>query len=255
MNRKYDSGVCFLVQVYIEDKEERRNTLGSLLLSGNQEIVWADHTEDEAKPHTIILVRMPYSMTISAFASRFGIKERFVQLCGKDKEHKDYKAAMRYLLHRTKASIAEGKYQYPLESLKGPWREHAKKVIGKEEKVKWKDSDITLILDHIDKCEYVSTADLIRWACSHDLYSILRRSLSAIRDCLREHNSIYLKSDPLVSAQEEIRKLREKQSLLEKKIAYADGYIRKDRKVQTQPWRVNVELLQEMLQQGRINDD
>ena len=203
MNRKYDNGVCFLIQVYNEDKEERKATLGSLLLSGNQEIVWATHDRDETKPHTIILVRMPYSMTISAFANRFGIKERFIQLCGRDKEHKDYKAAMKYLLHRTKSCVAQGKFQYPASYLKGPWKQHALSVIGKEEKVVWHDSDIVIILDYIDKHEYVSSASLVRWACNNGMYGILRRSLSVVRDCLREHNNLYLNRDSLADAQEQ----------------------------------------------------
>lgn len=254
MNRKTDTGTCFILELYDEDKE-RNQIIGTLLACGLKEVVWSRHDMDEAKVHTHVLVRVPYAQTISAFAKRYGARERLIQLAGRDSDHKNYKGAMIYLLHRDKRSIAAGKHQYTESSLFGPWREHALEVIKKHDQVQWKDTDVILVLDEIERREYVKSADLMRWACSVGLYSIYRRNLSAIRDCIREHNDLYRHSDDLEYLKSEVRQLREDREVLNRKIAYADGYMKRDKRVQEQPWRVNIELIEEMLHQGRMNEN
>lgn len=200
--RKTIRCVNFLTESYNGDLE-RREHLGTVLLSDIQKICWITHDKDRdkdgnlLKPHTHAVIRVPNAMTISAFSKNFAIRERLIQPCKKGDEIEDLDNAFLYMIHGDERSKSLNKYQYSPMEIKGPWSNYARERIKKmqspgfsAQKREAKESeDFLKILDYIDNSLYVSMSDLSRWAASSKLWSTFRRSSSIIRDVIKEHNS------------------------------------------------------------------
>lgn len=189
--REQQTGYVFLADAYYDGESNRRTIIGRLLYTGHRDVLWANHTGDpDIKDHTHVLWRESYSTSISSVAFRYNFPARLIQVVGRDTDHKNYKGAMIYLLHADRKSISQGKRKYSADILYGPWKSQALKVIDKyQSEHANRDNDIILILDWIDKNVNCSTADLVRWCCANNLYSVYRRSASVVHNVLREYRS------------------------------------------------------------------
>lgn len=253
MNRKSDSGISFLCLCYPEN-DTKQKLIGSALLRG-EDCVWSNHYGEVGnKDHTHVIIKVPFAQTISAFSKNHDYPENLIQLCGRDKEHKNIKAAIVYIVHQDDESILLGKKQYTEESYKGPLKNYAVQVLRKYLKMRKRDDeDITFILDYIDRQEHVSTAQLVRWCCAHNLYSVYRRSSSVVNNCIREHNAILHYSDPDSVLLSRIREIEERQSRSEKSIAYLRGVDARKQASETKA-KVDMSLITEMLTRRGFND-
>lgn len=191
----------FLTLTYVEDRE-RVEHLASLLKAGNLQVAWAVHDKDIKedgsldKPHCHCVVHLRSAVTLSAFAKRYALNPAHVQICGRGEDTEDEdsvndcKGLFVYLIHGDRKSKAQGKYQYPLSVIKGPWATFACDWLQNKSKFRQdeeKDSFLQ-ILDWIDGQGIISTADLCRWSASHGHYGALRRNQSLFRQILKEHN-------------------------------------------------------------------
>ena len=164
------------------------------------EYFWILHDKDyldqeltnSEKPHYHCLVRTPNDMTDSAFCKNVGIEERWVR------NHNNWKESVLYLLHLSKKSINDKrKYKYPYEALQGDEnclkkaKKYIESVTGNQQRKSGEDDKgILEIIDFIESVDSsISTAVLTRWCCSHNLYSVFRRSGRIVLDILAEHNN------------------------------------------------------------------
>ena len=253
MSRKSDSGISFLCIAYPEN-DTKKNLIGNALLRG-EDCVWANHYgEPGNKDHTHVIVKTPFAQSISAFAKNHDYSENLIQLCGRDREHKNVKAAIVYLVHQDDESLLLGKKQYSEEAYSGPMREYAIAVLRKYLKTRKRDDeDITLILDWLDRQEHINTADVVRWCVRNNLYSVYRRSASTISNCIREHNNILRYSDPESVLLARIREIEERQTNAEKSLAYLRG-VDKRRELAESKAKVDMSLINEMLTRRGFND-
>lgn len=242
--REQQSGYVFLADSYYDGEGNRKTIIGRLLYTGNRECVWANHTgEPDIKDHTHVLWREKYSTSISAVAFRYQFPARLIQVVGRDSEHTNYKGAMIYLLHMDRKSIAAGKRKYNSDILYGPWKSKALEVISKyQEDHRNRDNDIILILDWIDKHVNCTTADLVRWCCANNLYSVYRRSASVVNAVLRELRDIRRTDDYIASVGNRLAEIERRTDKLTESRANEKHY----REIASSTARVNVELLEEM---------
>lgn len=231
INRKTCRPVNFVTETYNED-EGRKEHLATVLLSGITNICWITHDKDThengepKKPHTHAVIRVPNSMSISAFSKKYAIQDRLVQPCVKGDEIEDLDMAFLYMIHADNNSKNLGKFQYSPKDIKGPWAEYARQRISKicapgykAERSAIKESrSFIQILDYIDNSLYVSMTDLSRWAASSGHWSAFRRSSGIIRDVIKEHNS-YLEKIQLEKErekwQEDLERRQEIESVYE----------------------------------------
>lgn len=199
MRNKTKRAVAFTTLTYLDDRESVEH-IAALLKDGLAEVAWAIHDKDTvedgspAKAHRQSVIHLPYGMTLSAFAQKYAIDERKVQVLARGEEVEDCKGFFRYLIHADKKSRNSGKYQYPASAIKGPWADYIRTWLtsqkGGSEKQNESD-DIQMILDYIEASPVLSTAQLIRWAAQSGLYSTVRRAGGFLRDVLKEHNTEY----------------------------------------------------------------
>lgn len=180
------------------DDRERVEHLFSLVAYGYSNVCWAVHDMDTdkngqlEKPHCHAVIHLPNSKTRSAFAQCFAIRERMVIPVTKGDDIESLDQALLYLIHADNRSRVAGKYQYPLSVIKGPWAAYARSRIQEllsSTKQKDESTSYLSILDFVDNSLYLSMTELSRWAASHGLWSVFRRSSSILRDVLREHNT------------------------------------------------------------------
>lgn len=200
MIRNNKRAVAFTTLTYLEDRESVEH-IAALLKDGLLEVAWAIHDKDTlddgtpAKPHRQTVIHLPNGMTISAFAQKYAIDERKVQVLARGEEVEDCKGYFRYLIHADKTSRNAGKFQYPASAIKGPWANTIRAWLISQKKNgfdgKKESEDIQMILDYIEASPILSTAQLIRWAAQSGLYSTVRRAGGFLRDILKEHNAAY----------------------------------------------------------------
>lgn len=245
--REQQSGYVFLADSYYDGDGERRNLIGRLLYTGHQDVLWANHRDDaDIKDHTHVLWREKYSTSISAVAFRYNHPARLIQVVGRDADHKNYKGAMIYLLHIDRKSVAQGKRKYNTDVLYGPWKEKAVEVIHKyQEEHKNHDNDIILILDWIDAHVNCTTADLVRWCCANNLYSVYRRSASVVNAVLRELRDVRRTDDYIAGIGNRLAEVERRADQLAESRKNEKHY----REIAQSTSRVNVEILQEMMRQ------
>lgn len=186
--RKEGRGVAFTTLTYLEDSDWAMPFTVAKFYG--YPYCYAVHDKDSAdKVHCQSIIRVPHPQTISAFAKKFHIAERKVQILS---SWRDY---CLYLIHADFDSKIMGKYQYSDEILCGNFKDEVQKVIRyhKEDnfgKSKEDDQSILQIIDFIESCEYISTKEVIRWCCLNGLYSNLRRSAGLIQSVIKEHNNL-----------------------------------------------------------------
>lgn len=137
------------------------------------------------KPHYHVEVRVPGGMSLSAFKKNVGI--RYAEPL------KSWEGYCVYLVHADRESKQRGKFQYPIDIIKGTMSEEAIKVINKalgnnQKKKSEDDKGIIQILEFIESMDYCTTACLVRWCCQNNLYSVYRRAGRIVADLLAEHN-------------------------------------------------------------------
>lgn len=148
-----------------------------------------DGTVIPDKVHCHTLIRTGNPMTISAFAKRFHVETRFVQVCS------DWREFALYLVHQDYDSrIDPLKSEYPVDRICGNYRDNALKAIERyKDFYRGKavdDSEVIVkILDEIQAYDYLPLAILIRWCAEYGYYSTLKRSASLVLQVLKEHNS------------------------------------------------------------------
>lgn len=140
------------------------------------------------KIHCQSIIRVPNGMTVSAFAKKVGIEERWVQGLS------SYREFCCYINHSDADSLRDPrKVCYPTDKIKGSL---ADVVISEIEnhtgrnmaRSKEDDTNILEIIKFIEQWDYLPMSTLVRWACETGYYSTLRRASSIVRDILREHN-------------------------------------------------------------------
>lgn len=182
---------------YPEDRE-RVEHLYSLVGNGYFNVVWAIHDMDKQpdgtldKPHCHAVIHLPNSKTRSAFAQCFSIRERLCLPITKGDDVDSLDMALLYLIHADPKSRSQGKYQYPLSSIKGPWASFVKSRIqsllsSSDSVVKEADSFLC-IQSYIESNLYMTMSEVARWCASHGHWAAFRRCSGIIRDIIREHN-------------------------------------------------------------------
>lgn len=140
------------------------------------------------KPHCQSIIRVPNAKTVSAFAKKMGIEERWV------KGLSSYQDYCRYINHSDEDSLKDPrKVCYPTDKIQGSMAEDVIKeienhVTRNQARSKEDDTNILKILDFIEQFDYLPMTVLIRWCCESGYYSTLRRASGLIRDCVFEHN-------------------------------------------------------------------
>lgn len=237
-------GYVFLADSYYDGEGERKNLIGNLLMTCHRDVLWANHTLDtDIKPHTHVLWREDYSTSISTVAARYNHPARLIQVVGRDAEHKNYKGAMIYLLHIDRKSVAAGKRKYTKDALFGPWKEKAVQVIEKyKEDTRNRDNDIILILDYIQNKPGISTADLVRWCCANNLYSVYRRSASIVGNILREYRDNARSDEYIALVGKRLGEAEQSVRELQREAQFAKQY----KEIASSSARINMELVEEM---------
>lgn len=285
-NARSGRHVNFLTLTYVEDRE-RVEHLAQLLLSGQSHLCWCVHDNDTLengssdKVHCHAIVHLDNAMTISAFSSRYHIRERMIQPCRKGDEIGDLDSALLYMIHADRKSRSEHKYQYPLSSIKGPWASYARsritELFNKSSNSAQKEADSFLTIQaYIEGSLYVTMSDVSRWAASNGHWAAFRRSSSIVRDIIKEHNAyldkLQQKRDyEALGEQLQIRRdiesvyeaigIRALKSLdlmlaqvgrpsmkLRNQISYVEEVVEKSK------GQVNVDLIKEMLRDGKEID-
>lgn len=184
-----DRPCSFAFEWYLEDAGFE-DLLG-ILDSREYPYVYALHDKDlddqgnPKKAHYHVEVRVPSGMSLSAFKKNVGI--RYAEPL------KTWEGYCVYLIHADEKSRKSGKYQYPVEILKGTMKDEAIKVINKalgnnQKKKSEDDKGILQILEFIESMDYCTTACLVRWCCQNNLYSVYRRAGRIVSELLAEHN-------------------------------------------------------------------
>lgn len=190
--------VNFLTLTYVEDRE-RIEHLASLVMFGQFQVCWCIHDKDVLddgtpdKPHCHTVVHLNNGMTPSAFCQNFMIRERMVRQCSVGEEVEDLDGALLYMIHADKKSRSQGKYQYSLSSIKGPWAKYASQrildLLNRKKDVIQKEADSFLAIQcFIDSSLYLSTSQLASWCAQNGHWACFRRASGVFRDILREHN-------------------------------------------------------------------
>lgn len=190
--------VNFLTETYVEDRE-RIEHLASLVMTGHFGVCWCIHDKDREpdgslkKAHCHTVIHLDNAMSRSAFVRNFAIRDRMVQTCSVGDEIEDLDGALLYLIHADKKSRDEGKFQYPLESIKGPMANYARKRIlqllhRKDDSEKKESASFLTILEYIESSLHLTMTALSRWCAENGHWAAFRRSSGIIRDCLKEHN-------------------------------------------------------------------
>lgn len=201
-NRKpeFDSSrrVNWVSLTYPSDRE-RVEHLYSLVVEHHQSCVcWCVHDRDtnekgevmQAHCHTVI--HLNNAMSASAFSSNFCIRPRMFEPAYKDGDIKNLDQAFLYLVHADDKSKAQGKYQYPFESIKGPWASYARErieyLLSQPSKEVKESQSFFAINSFIDSSLYLSVGALAKWCASNGHWSNFRRSSSIYRAIMEEHN-------------------------------------------------------------------
>lgn len=151
----------------------------------------SDENGNHIKDHYYILMVKKNASTITAIAKNLGIESRWVQRV------ESYIGAAKYVNHSDDDSKAQGKYQYPLDDIKGPLADKVKEIISKPKAKRNSDNDLIRVIDWIENQGIIYTADVVRWSCQEKLMSVVQRTASLVRECIREHNE-YVRSQSKV---------------------------------------------------------
>lgn len=246
-------------------------------------VCWCVHDMDtddngvlkEVHCHTVI--HLKNGMSPSAFSENFAIRPRMFQPAYKDGDIKKLDDALLYLIHADETSRAKGKYQYPLEKIKGPWATYARERIefllslpSKEVK---ESQSFFAITSFIESSHYLSVTAVAKWAASNGHWSNFRRSASIFRDIIREHNDFLRESDfkrDMESLADRLKEREDIEAFYEavgmRSLRALDGMLQAAGKPSLQLQRqiqfvaeighktkgqVNVELIKEMLRDGK----
>lgn len=206
-NSQSDSSrrVNWVSLTYPSDRE-RVEHLYSLVVEHQQSCVcWCVHDRDvdvngevkQAHCHTVI--HLNNAMSASAFSTNFCIRPRMFEPAYKDGDIKNLDQAFLYLVHADDKSKAQGKYQYPLESIKGPWatyaRERIEYLLSQPSKEVKESQSFFAINTFIDSSLYLSVGALAKWCASNGHWSNFRRSSSIYRAIMEEHNEFLRKKE------------------------------------------------------------
>lgn len=219
--------VNWLSMTYVEDRESVEH-LSSFLLRDKPiyTLCWCVHDKDVdehgelKKVHRHAVVRLPFAKSRSAFAKCFAIRERMCEPCTAGQECEDLDSAFLYLIHADAKSQSEGKFQYPLEAIKGPWADYARErirfILDKRNRYQRDESrDFLRILDFIDSQKSLSMTELSKWCALNGLWATFRRSGSIVRDVLREHNdAVYAQKRVIQSKVDNLNEVLAEQSSL-----------------------------------------
>lgn len=185
------------------------------------------------KPHCQSIIRVPNGKTVSAFASKMGIDERWV------KGLSSYKDYCRYLNHSDEDSLRDPrKVCYPTDRIMGSMadvviEEIEHHVTRNQARSMEDDTNILKILDFVEEWDYLPMSTLVRWCCEAGLYSTMRRASGIIRDVVYEHNKSaqHTVAESLLMAKVRILEERVTKSEKELERAYGDFWNRN-----TNPW-------------------
>lgn len=250
-------------------------------------VCWCVHDRDtddngvlkEVHCHTVI--HLKNGMTASAFAENFCIRPRMFEPAYKDGDIKKLDDALLYLIHADETSKAKGKYQYPLEKIKGPWADYAREritfLLSQPSKEVKESQSFFAITSFIENSLYLSTTAVAKWAASNGHWSNFRRSSSVYRDIIREHNEELRQKDikrDMDSLGERIQERNDIEALYEaigmRALRTLDGMLEKagrpslklknqiqyvDEVVHSSAGRVNVELIKEMLRDEKTPEE
>lgn len=179
-----------------------------------------DGTPD--KPHCQSIIRTPNGMTVTAFAKKMGLEERFVRPLPSWRGYCDY------LLHIDSESVALRKHRYSVDTVCGSMVSEFRQVVAnrrKRSRAESSDDDlnIQIVLRFLSSSEYeISYTDLVAWASAQGLYSCVRRSSYIIGQLLKEHNnSVYRgrnRDAELEDAYSELRSVRDRALSLDLKL-------------------------------------
>lgn len=142
------------------------------------------------KTHCQSIIRVPNAQTVSAFATKMGIDERWVQGLS---SWRDY---CLYLVHMDYESMKDPKKtSYDESHLYGSYKDEVIRQIRTNHdrnngNSREDDNNILSIIDYIESfASYLPMSTLIRWCSECGYYSSLRRAASLVRQCLQEHNN------------------------------------------------------------------
>lgn len=127
------------------------------------------------KKHWHFVVKFKNAKTFSSLAKELDIEPKFIQKCD------SYKGALLYLIHANDPK----KYQYsPFNAAGTLAGELVQMADGRPEYLKI--LDISAYIEEYKGKLNLST--VLKYACSHGMYSTYRRDLQTVRELIGEHN-------------------------------------------------------------------
>lgn len=286
MNKKSsdDSRHVNWVSLTYPSDRERVEHLYSLVVTHQVACVcWCVHdmdTDDNGdlkEVHCHSVIHLKNGMSKSAFSENFAIRPRMFEPAYKDGDIKKLDDALLYLIHADETSKSKGKYQYPLDKIKGPWAEYAREriqyLLSQPSKEVKESQSFFAINSFIESSLYLNTSAVAKWAAGNGHWSTFRRSSSIFRDIIREHNEELRQRDVKSSIDEVEERLKERNDIeafyeavgmrsLRALDAMLERAGRPSLKLKRQisevevlanssKGRVNVELIKEMLRDGK----
>lgn len=138
-----------------------------------------DENNVPKKPHTHLWVTYNNACTLTALAKRIGIEERFIQYA------KDDKSRIRYLVHLDDPQ----KYQYNRDEI------HSNTDLSFAFRTEKNEGEC--VLELVEMTRTLSSYDTIKYAVQNNMYDVLRRNWSIIKECKMDitsaqHRKVYI---------------------------------------------------------------